>query len=79
MFPHEIAVFMKERKLEYYGTNLVFPKINDMTRAVPAFGFAATLLESTPLLGLFFTISNRIGACMWAFGTSNIHLRVTCA
>jgi len=50
MTPHEIAVFMKERKLEYY-----------------AFGFAATLLESTPLLGLFFTISNRIGACMWAF------------
>jgi len=32
-----------------------------------AFGFAAALLESIPLTGLFFTISNRIGACMWAF------------
>jgi len=50
MTPHEVAVFMKERKPEYY-----------------AFGFAAALLESTPLVGLFFTISNRIGACMWAF------------
>ncbi len=49
----------------------VFAKINDMMRAVLAFGFAAALLESTPLVGLFFTISNRIGACMWAFGTSN--------
>jgi len=50
MTPHEIALFMAERKWDYY-----------------AFGFAAALLESIPLTGLFFTISNRIGACMWAF------------
>ncbi|TFY73020.1 hypothetical protein EWM64_g10992, partial [Hericium alpestre] len=30
------------------------------------FGFAAALLESIPLLGLIFSVSNRIGAAMWA-------------
>lgn len=34
----------------------------------PAFGFAAALLESVPILGLFFSVSNRIGAAMWAHG-----------
>jgi len=33
-----------------------------------AFGWVAALLEGIPLLGLFFTVSNRIGAAMWAFG-----------
>ncbi|KZW02814.1 hypothetical protein EXIGLDRAFT_601302 [Exidia glandulosa HHB12029] len=32
-----------------------------------AFGFTAALLESIPILGLFFTVSNRIGGAMWAF------------
>ncbi|TFK19669.1 hypothetical protein FA15DRAFT_626455 [Coprinopsis marcescibilis] len=32
-----------------------------------AFGFAAALLEGLPIIGLVFTISNRIGAAMWAF------------
>ncbi|EED79629.1 predicted protein [Postia placenta Mad-698-R] len=31
-----------------------------------AFGFAAALLERIPLLGLVFSVSNRIGAAMWA-------------
>ncbi|GBE77209.1 hypothetical protein BKA93DRAFT_785534 [Sparassis latifolia] len=31
-----------------------------------AFGFAAALLERLPLVGLVFSISNRIGAAMWA-------------
>ncbi|CAL1693789.1 unnamed protein product [Somion occarium] len=31
-----------------------------------AFGFAASLLEGLPFIGLVFTISNRIGAAMWA-------------
>ncbi|RSH92982.1 hypothetical protein EHS25_008430 [Saitozyma podzolica] len=35
--------------------------------AYRAFGFAAALLESIPIAGLFFSISNRIGAAMWAF------------
>jgi len=31
------------------------------------FGFVAALLESIPIVGLALTISNRIGACMWAY------------
>ncbi|KAJ7188757.1 hypothetical protein C8R46DRAFT_877042 [Mycena filopes] len=31
-----------------------------------AFGFAAALLEGLPIIGLIFTISNRVGAAMWA-------------
>ncbi|KAI0826830.1 hypothetical protein BC628DRAFT_1502659 [Trametes gibbosa] len=31
-----------------------------------AFGFAAALAERLPLIGLIFSISNRIGAAMWA-------------
>lgn len=31
-----------------------------------AFGFVAALLESLPVIGLAFSISNRIGAAMWA-------------
>ncbi|VDB89111.1 unnamed protein product [Peniophora sp. CBMAI 1063] len=31
------------------------------------FGFAAALVESLPIIGLFFSVSNRIGAAMWAF------------
>lgn len=33
-----------------------------------AFGFMAALVEGIPLLGLLFTVSNRIGAAMWAHG-----------
>lgn len=33
--------------------------------AYRAFGFATSLLESVPIIGLFFSISNRIGAAMW--------------
>jgi hypothetical protein len=32
------------------------------------FGFAAALLETLPFFGLFFSISNQIGAAMWAHG-----------
>ncbi|KAH9942955.1 hypothetical protein B0H21DRAFT_779787 [Amylocystis lapponica] len=31
-----------------------------------AFGFAAALLERLPIVGLVFSVSNRIGAAMWA-------------
>ncbi|KZP15408.1 hypothetical protein FIBSPDRAFT_832994 [Athelia psychrophila] len=31
-----------------------------------SFGFVASLLEGLPIIGLVFTISNRIGAAMWA-------------
>jgi hypothetical protein len=29
------------------------------------FGFSASLLEGLPIIGLFLSISNRIGAAMW--------------
>ncbi|KAF8185721.1 hypothetical protein BJ912DRAFT_1022889 [Pholiota molesta] len=32
-----------------------------------SFGFAAALLEGLPIIGLVFTVSNRIGAAMWAY------------
>ncbi|KAG8920928.1 hypothetical protein FRC02_000563 [Tulasnella sp. 418] len=32
-----------------------------------AFGFCSALLESLPIIGLLFSISNRIGGAMWAF------------
>ncbi|KAJ3970676.1 hypothetical protein EV361DRAFT_914949 [Lentinula raphanica] len=31
------------------------------------FGFTAALLEGLPIIGLVFTVSNRVGAAMWAF------------
>ncbi|KAH8822637.1 hypothetical protein DL96DRAFT_1618552 [Flagelloscypha sp. PMI_526] len=31
------------------------------------FGFFAALLEGLPIVGLFFNVSNRVGAAMWAF------------
>ncbi|KAH8099886.1 hypothetical protein BXZ70DRAFT_941695 [Cristinia sonorae] len=31
------------------------------------FGFVAAVLEGLPLVGLVFSVSNRIGACMWAY------------
>ena len=34
----------------------------------PVFGFVSALLESLPLVGIFFAISNQIGAAMWAHG-----------
>lgn len=49
MTPHQVAVFIEERKWDYR-----------------AFGFAASLLEGLPIVGLIFSISNRIGAAMWA-------------
>lgn len=39
-----------------------------------AFGFAAAILEGLPIVGLVFSISNRIGAAMWAHGTSPLDI-----
>jgi hypothetical protein len=40
----------------------------DRSDARTAFGFTASLLEGLPIIGLVFTVSNRIGAAMWAHG-----------
>ena len=42
-----------------------------------AFGFTAALVEALPLVGLLFSVSNRIGAAMWAHG-GNIRLCCIC-
>ncbi|KIM56965.1 hypothetical protein SCLCIDRAFT_1219800 [Scleroderma citrinum Foug A] len=41
------------------------------------FGFAAALLEGLPIVGLVFTISNRIGAAMWAHGKTECLILVS--
>ncbi|KAJ3003675.1 hypothetical protein NUW54_g5183 [Trametes sanguinea] len=51
MTPEQIATFIEERKWDYRCTS---------------FGFAAALAERLPIVGLIFSISNRIGAAMWA-------------
>jgi len=40
--------------------------IQERTWDYRVFGFTAALLEGLPIIGLFFTVSNRIGAAMWA-------------
>ena len=42
-------------------------RINEGTK-LSVFGFTAALLESVPIAGLVFSISNRVGAAMWAHG-----------
>jgi hypothetical protein len=37
-----------------------------------AFGLAAALVEGLPIIGLVFSVSNRIGAAMWAHGESSL-------
>ncbi|KZT51599.1 hypothetical protein CALCODRAFT_503312 [Calocera cornea HHB12733] len=35
-----------------------------------SFGFVAALFERIPFVGILLSVSNRVGAAMWAFGTS---------
>jgi hypothetical protein len=39
-----------------------------INKNILAFGFAAALLETLPFVGLIFSISNQVGAAMWAYG-----------
>ena len=39
-----------------------------------AFGFVAAIMERLPIVGLLFSVSNRVGAAMWAHGASLPHL-----
>ena len=76
MTSHQVAVFMEERKWDYRSTfsfnvDFVMQCISVLTAAL-VFGFAAALLEGLPVIGLLFTLSNRIGAAMWAHGRSFI-------
>ncbi|WVF70297.1 hypothetical protein IAT40_005086 [Kwoniella sp. CBS 6097] len=49
------------------GNDEIWRWVEERKWAYRAFGFAASLIESVPIIGLFFSISNRIGAAMWAF------------
>lgn len=69
MSKHEIATFIAEHKWDYRGTLFSSVRLPRALTLFPSgFGFAAALIESLPIIGLFFSVSNRIGAAMWAFG-----------
>lgn len=53
---------------------LLLCRIPADTRSPAVFGFAAALLERIPLVGLVFSISNRIGAAMWAHDVRQVSL-----
>ena len=79
MTPHEVAVFIEERKWDYRCKLLLYFRLSISIHAshgciFSVFGFAAALLEEIPIVGLIFTLSNRVGAAMWAHGTSLSHL-----
>jgi len=56
---------------KYFFILSVLPTCLHVLTYTIAFGFAAALVESLPIVGLIFTISNRIGAAMWAHGLSS--------
>lgn len=67
MTAHQEAVFIEERKWDYRSMHDISLLVCLLTsRSV--FGFVAALLEGLPIVGLIFTVSNRIGAAMWAHG-----------
>lgn len=72
MTPEQIATFIEERKWDYRGMSCavgpLFGGLLNSTVLFIAFGFAAALAERIPIVGLIFSISNRIGAAMWAHG-----------
>ncbi|ORY34271.1 hypothetical protein BCR39DRAFT_575803 [Naematelia encephala] len=62
------AEYLHQPYFETKGMNQeeVWRWVEERRWAYMAFGFAASLLESIPIVGLFLSISNRIGAAMWA-------------
>ena len=71
MTPEQIATFVEERKWDYRGTSsplLAASFLAHLKAMTTAFGFTAALVERLPIVGLVFSVSNRIGAAMWAHG-----------
>ena len=71
MTEQQIAVFMEERKWDYRSKDfksMQFKRKNSSLTRNKVFGFTAALLEGLPVIGLLFTVSNRVGAAMWAHG-----------
>lgn len=53
------------------GVDSVYPdELTEASTTRAVFGFVASLMERIPLVGLVFSISNRIGAAMWAHDVS---------
>jgi hypothetical protein len=71
MTEKEVAVFVEERKWDYRSGCCCSSSSPDLKSIMSAFGFTAALLEGLPIVGLVFTISNRVGAAMWAHGLSS--------
>src|ERR1700722_12228172 len=73
MTAHQRNVFVEERKWDYRGNclpPLYHPALHSLFLITSlAFGFAAAVLETLPVVGLIFTLSNRVGAAMWAHGS----------
>lgn len=64
----EIAVFMQEHRLDYYTFGF-FASLLESRKYEPRPIFQAfdKFLRVVPIVGLLFSISNRVGAAMWAF------------
>jgi hypothetical protein len=67
MTAHQEAVFIEERKWDYRSIHDI-SLLACLLTSRSVFGFVAALLEGLPIIGLVFTVSNRIGAAMWAHG-----------
>ena len=70
MSEEQVATFIQERKWDYRGKHIshTHSENNYQLKSITAFGFTAAVLEGIPLIGFIFTISNQIGAAMWAHG-----------
>ncbi|SPO27992.1 uncharacterized protein UTRI_05135 [Ustilago trichophora] len=53
--------------------------ITERQHAYRSFGFVAALMERIPLIGMVFSISNRIGAAMWAHDLEKRQQRIRAA
>ncbi len=80
MTDNQTAVFTEERKWHYRGEIAAHDFASTSFTLTPAFllafSFAAALLESLPIGGLVFTVSNRVGAAMWGHGKPVLSFQV---
>ena len=73
MSKEQIAVFVAEHQWDY-RCGFLSCCLGQLTlKFRPVFGFTAALLEMIPFVGLIFTVSNRVGAAMWAHGMKMRH------
>jgi hypothetical protein len=65
---NNLSLSKNENGITDVGPSILFQPSPDSHRFYVDFGFAAALLEGLPVVGLAFTLSNKIGAAMWAHG-----------